>query len=158
MGPRETPRGGRQASDLLRLVEERKDLAGQAFGSELWFRNHTAGTGARHLLGIPQLMAVGSVAERNEDGGATCCGHLRGGDGPRPADDRSGRGEALRHVGEKGHTLRWVLAASVGCAYGVIVTLAGLVDDTQFVFSRGQAIHGIDESAIDHQSALAAAA
>src|SRR3954469_7226387 len=104
--PSHAARGTRLAFHLPRLVEEGENFAGQAFRREFRLGNHAACAGARHLLGVAQLMAVCGVPERDEDGGTTRRGNFRRGDGAGPADNHVRPGKTLRHVREEGHDLR----------------------------------------------------
>src|SRR5437868_13629123 len=72
--PGQASRGARLAFDFPGQVEEGENFAAQALWGELRFRNHAACAGARHLLGVAQLVAVGGMPERDEDeiGRASC--------------------------------------------------------------------------------------
>src|SRR5712672_3296223 len=154
--PGQASRGTRLAFDFPGLVEERENFGAEALGREFRFWNHAACAGARHLLGVAQLVAVGGMPERDEDGGASGSGNFRRRDGPSAANDHIRRGKTIRHIGEKGHDLRWKFAPRVCRAHRIIIAFAGLMHDGQFAFSCGESIHGVDNRAIDHQSALAA--
>src|SRR5712672_971849 len=154
--PSQASRGTRLAFDFPGLVEERENFGAEALGGEFRFWNHAACAGARHLLGVAQLVAVGGVPDGYEDSGASGSGNFRRGDGPCAANDHIRPGETFRHVGEKGHDLRWKFAPRVRGAHRIIIAFAGLMHDDQFAFSCGESIHGVDNRAIDHEGALAA--
>ena len=101
-------------------------------------------------------MAVGGSPEGDENGGAARGGDFRSRDGSSAANDDVGPGKTLGHIGHEREDFSEDFAARVSSAHRVVIPLAGLMHDAQLIFSRGQVIHGIDECAIDRQSALAA--
>ena len=67
--------------------------------------------------------------------GASGGGDFRDGDRAGAADDQVGLGESLRHIREEGRHLRVDFAPRIGRANGIIVALAGLVNDREPLFS-----------------------
>ena len=82
---------------------------------------------------------------------------FRDGDCTRAADDQISLGKSLRHVVDEGHNLRVDFTPRIGHANRIIVAFTGLMHDEKLIFSRGEKIQRVDDSAIDGQRALAAA-
>ena len=101
-------------------------------------------------------MAVGSPAERNKDGGTACGGDFRRGDGSCPANNHIGPGEAFRHVVEEGNDFSVDFAPCISGAHSIIVTLASLMDDSEFILSHREPVHRVHKRPIDRQCSLTA--
>ena len=153
---RETARVGRHRLQFGGLVEQTKNFLRKTFRGELGLRDQPRRAGALHFLGVAQLVAVGGGAEGDEDGGASGGGDFRGRDGARAADDQIGLGKSLRHVPDEGQYLRVDFTPRIRHAHSIIVAFAGLVNDGDAIFLRGQQIRGVHQRAVDDQRALAA--
>src|SRR5579859_845530 len=97
-------------------------------------------------------MAVGGSAKRDENGGAAGGGNFGGSNGAGAANDDVRPGKALGHVGHERDDFGEDFAAGISGAHRVVVAFAGLVNDAQFFFARGETVHGIHESAINWKS------
>src|SRR6267143_3828148 len=150
-------RGSGKFFDLLWLVEESENLCGQLLGGKFLFGDEPAGTGARHFLRVTQLVAVGGSSEGDKDSGATRGCDFRCGDGSCSANDHICPGKALRHVRQEGDNLRVNFAPRVRGAYSIIVAVAGLMHNGEFVLAPHEAVHRIHKNPIDRQRALATA-
>src|SRR5450432_549229 len=69
VGPREGARGGGDALDFLRTIEERENFAAEALAGQFGFGNDAARAPLGHFLGVAELVAVGGAAEGNENSG-----------------------------------------------------------------------------------------
>src|SRR6266436_6357255 len=81
-------RARRKLFELLRMVEQRENFAGEPFGGEFWLSDQFSRAGFGHGFGVAKLMAVGGAAERNKDRCPTGSSDFGSSDGPRAADDQ----------------------------------------------------------------------
>jgi hypothetical protein len=110
-----------------------KNFLCKTFRGELGLRDESRRARPLHFLGVAQLVAIGGGAEGDEDGGASGRRDFRGRDGARAADDQIGLGKSLRHVPDEGQYLRVDFTPRIGHAHGIIIALAGLMDDRDAV-------------------------
>src|SRR5258708_35799 len=100
-------------------------------------------------------MAVSGAAERNKDCCAAGSGDFRSGEGTRATDDQVGPGKAFGHVVKERYDLSGrKFFSCVGSSYRVVVALAGLVDNVQFILTRSENVHRVDKYTVDGQRPL----
>ncbi len=102
--------------------------------------NQPGRPGAHQFLGIAHLVAIRRGAEGDEDGRAAGGGNFGDGDRAGTADDQVGVGETFRHAGEKRGYFRFDIRSRVSFEHGIVVALAGLMNDFQAVSFVGRKI------------------
>ena len=91
--------------------------------------NHSARAGVHHFLGVAQLVAIGSRAERMNMAARPAAAISADGDRASSADDHIGPAKRSAMFVRNGRLPRWRIAPRVCGAYGVVIAFAGLMHD-----------------------------
>src|SRR5438477_4216556 len=123
---------------------------------QLRLNDKFSGASLYHFLRVAQLMTIRGSTKGNENCRPARCRNFGGGNCSRAANNQIGPCKALGHVAEEWHNFGIEFAARISGSNRIVVALAGLVHNTQFILASSKEIHGIDECSIDEKRPLAA--